>query len=112
MKEPKERHREEEDASREQQADDPLFVFYPEFADDWDEFSSSVRKGLGEFLDLLQKKYGDPEFLSRCDKRGKYWGSALSQIGHKVVWRAVYPSSSTSITQRAEEIIVLAVERL
>jgi len=90
----------------------PPFTFYAQFADDWDGFSGTVRKVVGEFLELLQEKYDDSEVGGRWEQKGKYWAARLPEIEYRVLWTVVYPSrpGTSIISQSAEEIHILAVE--
>jgi hypothetical protein len=79
----------------------PAFTFYPQFADDWEGSSSSVKRAVGKFLEVLQEKYDDPESQRDWDLNGKYWGALLPEIDYRIIWRVV---------PETREIHILAVE--
>ena len=91
--------------------DDPEFELYADFADDWDRFSPEFRKALGEFLEILQKKYYDRDFLRGSQEQEKYWATAFEEHGYKVLWKPRYPNSY-SLNQRAKSILIVAIEPL
>ncbi len=90
----------------------PPFVFYPQFAEDWEPFSGTVRKAVGKFLNLLQERYADPEFQREWEQHGKYWVAWLPEIEYRVIWQVVYPThlGVPMTSQPAEAIHVVAVE--
>ncbi len=94
----------------------PAFTFYPQFAEEWEHFSGTERKVVGEFLGLLQERYDDPRFQREWEhwghKEKQYWGAVLPQIEFRVIWRVVYPSHPglPMASQPAKEIQILACE--
>ena len=93
----------------------PPFVFYQTFPDEWEGFSLREREVIVKFLEDLQERYDDPEFLRKVkvERNGKYFAARLPQIDFTVYWTIASEESPASATRspRAKEIRVLAVER-
>ena len=92
-------------------SDNPPFVFYGGFEDEWDGFSARQRETILEFLEDLQCRYDQPGLQKdwNCEKRGRYWAARLPSIEFRIFWTVVYDVVDP-IEPHVKEIRVVAVE--
>jgi hypothetical protein len=84
--------------------------FYPDFPDEWEEFSPEMQQELGEFLERLQRGPLHPDLLAECTVHEPYYAYQLASMA-VVYWKLEYRSGFWSvISTGVEKICILAVE--